>query len=320
LRVLLIRLGAMGDVVHALPVAAAIRRSFSDAEIAWLIEPKWLPLLQGNPNLNRAIPLNRRSWTSIRSAYRQLQDFRADVTIDLQGLIKSGLSARMSGAADRIGFDARSAREPISAMFYTKPVFVAAQQHAVEKGLHLAAAFGANLERPEFWLPSGEAEGELPNQRYVLASPFAGWNSKQWPLESYRELAIQLADLGLPLVLNVAPAQQSQLASMPNTVINVGALPGLFYATRNAAAVVGVDSGPLHLAAAMNKSGVAIFGPTDPQRNGPFGGNFTVLRTAGAETTYRREEQIAESMKAITAKQVLEALVAKLENQSVVDR
>jgi len=148
----------------------------------------------------------------------------------------------------------------------------------------------------------------------VLANPFAGWTSKQWPIEYFDRLGSFLqAESGLPLVLNAAPSAASALASLRHARPHYSGIAGLIHATRRAAAVIGVDSGPLHLAAALRKPGVAIFGPTDPAINGPYGGTLTVLRAEGAPTSYAREKSIAPSMRAITPEQVWAALQPALQ-------
>jgi len=144
----------------------------------------------------------------------------------------------------------------------------------------------------------------------VYALILAGWASKQWPLEYYARLATLLREkLGLPLVLNGAPGT---VPAVPGTLVHESGIPGLIDATRRAALIVGVDSGPLHLAAALNKSGAAIFGPTDPVRNGPYGGDFQVFRMPGAPTTHRRGSTIDASMRAISPEQVFAALASRV--------
>src|SRR5262249_39059949 len=154
--------------------------------------------------------------------------------------------------------------------------------HVVDRNLELAAAAGAAHVAREFPIPPGAPEGDLPKSDFVLASPLAGWVSKQWPAAYYAELA---AGLDLPLVVNVPAAG---MMSIPGSHEHISGLPGLIHATRRAAAVIGVDSGPMHLADALGKPGVALFGPTDPARNGPYKRSLRVLRNASAVTTYKR--------------------------------
>jgi heptosyltransferase-1 len=131
--------------------------------------------------------------------------------------------------------------------------------------------------------------------------------------------------LNLPLVLNGGPADRQRLEAIAreapagSCVVNITSVAGLLGVTRRACAVVGVDSGPLHLAAALEKPGVALFGPTDPARNGPYGDTFTVLRSAQAVTSYKRESAVAASMQALEPEQVMEALEARLARHSILE-
>jgi len=179
--------------------------------------------------------------------------------------------------------------------------------HVVDRNLELAAAAGASSLLHTFSLPEGSPEGNLPDGKFVLASPLAGWGSKQWPIEFYQALA---ARLDVPLVVNGPPESLDVLSRIGGAHVHLSGLAGLIHATRRAQAVVGVDSGPLHLAAALSKPGVAIFGPTDPSRNGPYGGTIRVLRSASVETTYKRAAGTHDSMRAISPEDVLEALPA----------
>ena len=161
--------------------------------------------------------------------------------------------------------------------------------------------------RVVFPLPPGTPSASLPAGDFVLASPLAGWASKQWPIGHYGVLAARLRDeLGIPLVLDGPPGVDFSQADA--AIAHHSSLPELICATRRAAAVVGVDSGPLHLAAALGKPGVAIFGPTDPARNGPYGGSLRVLRSPAAHTTYKRGAAIDESMRSIAPGEVFDVL------------
>jgi heptosyltransferase I len=307
MRILVVRLGAMGDVIHALPAAASLKQSFPRSFLAWAVEPRWTPLLEGNPYLDEVIPVDRSRWRTVLALRRHLRSLKFDFAVDMQGLIKSALVA--SGARpDRIyGFDRTQARERWAALFYSNPVKTSSA-HVVEKNLELAQAAGANNPVRSFAVPVGAPEGKLPEGPFVLANPSAGWVSKQWPIERYSELGRRLKEeCGLELVLN-----GMNLGSVPHALTHTSGLAGLIDATRRARAVIGVDSGPLHLAAALGKPGVAIFGPTDPARNGPFGDSFTVLRSPQAVTSYKRRETIDPAMLEIPVDQVFAALRARL--------
>jgi heptosyltransferase-1 len=310
--VLVVRLGSMGDVIHALPAVATLKHSFPGRHVSWVVDPKWACLLDGNPFVDQVVLLDRRTLSGVKHAWRELRARRYAFAVDFQGLCKSALAASCA-RPDRIyGFHQSQAREPVAALFYSKRVRTRAA-HIVDRNLELAVAAGASSILYSFPLPAGCAEGELPAGDFVLASPFAGWAGKQWPLEYYTLLARRLQqELGLPLLLNGPPRDAEALARVAGAVAHVSSIPGLIHATRRATAVVGIDSGPLHLAAALDKPGVAVFGPTDPARNGPHGKSFTVLRAPGAATTYKRKQEIDPSMRAISPDAVLTALKDRL--------
>ncbi len=302
-RILVVRLGSMGDVIHALPAVASLKHSFPHSRLSWVIKPKWAPLLEGNPFIDEVIPFNRTA-REILATRRHLRRERYDLAVDLQGLIQSALVAA-SARADRIVGLARSqARESLAAMFYSSAVRTSAV-HRVDRYLELVAAAGASNLLRAFPLPQGRPEGELPRTPFVLACPLAGWGAKQWPLEFYAELAGRLS---VPLVVNGPPNAAALLARIEGAHVHLSGLEGLIDATRRAQAIVGVDSGPMHLAAALNKPGVAIYGPTDPATHGPYGGTLHVLRSATAVTTYKRRSTDTGSMRAVSPSDVIEAL------------
>jgi heptosyltransferase-1 len=311
-RILVVRLGAMGDIIHALPAAASLQHGFPGCQLTWVVEPRWAPLLQANPFVDRVVHLDRGTTAGLARAWRELRAERFDFAVDLQGLIKSALVACAARTERIYGFDRSMAREPLAAMFYSDRV-PARAAHRVDRNLELAAAAGAATALHSFPLPPGRAEGDLPAGPFVLASPLSGWRAKQWPLEYYARLAQRLRrEAGVPLVLNGPPGERDALAGVAGAVLHLSSIEGLIDATRRAAAVVGVDSGPLHVAAALGKPGVAIFGPTDPAQTGPYGGSFTVLRSPSAVTSYKRRTQIDPSMRALTPDAVFDALQPQL--------
>jgi len=306
-RVLVIRLGAMGDILHALPAAESLR-ACGAAHITWIVKPQFRELLEGGGVAGEILEYRRRGLRALLGSLAALRRQPFDLAVDFQGLIQSAVVARLSRAARILGFGRSALREPLAALFYDERVQTGAT-HVVEKNLDLAAAAGAAQRVLRFPLPEGREEGTLPPDPFLLASPFAGWGSKQWPLSHWLELASAARrELGLPLVFNVSPAQAAALASQSDVLVHVSSVAGLIHATRRAAAVIGVDSGPLHLAAALGRSGVAIYGPTDPRRNGPFSQRIRVLRHPSAATSYHRGSQPDASMLAIPPQQVLAAL------------
>ena len=331
LRILVIRLSSMGDVIHTLPAVAALKKFLPDSQLCWLIRPRWTPLLEGNPFVDEVIPLERSIGATLRCA-AALRKRRFDLSVDFQGLIQTAVVARAARPRKLFGFGTQSVREKPAAWFYSDPVEPHTHNiepqpgaaHVVDQNMELAAAAAGNsrdiANQPrEFPLPPGRPEGSLPDRPFILASPFAGWGSKQWPLEYWTDLARRLP---LPLVVNGPPASRDRLAAIQGASVHLSGIPGLIDATRRATAVLGLDSGPLHLAAALGKPGVALFGPTDPARNGPYGGSIRdgglirVLRDPHAVTDYHRRDQPDASMRALTPEMVSRTLAEILQGTS----
>ena len=307
-RILVVRLGAMGDIIHTLPAVASLKQSYPGSHLTWVVEPRWAPLLECNPFVDRRLLFDRGSVGALLRTWNELRLEPFDFAVDFQGLIKSALVARAAGAARIYGHHPSTAREPLASIFYSDKV-AARSLHAMGRALELAAGAGASTMVQSFALPQGRPEGSLPPGAFVLASPLSGWGAKQWPLEYYGQLGEHLRrEAGVALVLNGPSAERERLSGVPHTVTHFSSIEGLIDATRRAVAVVGLDSGPLHLAAALGKPGVALFGPTDPARNGPRGGNVTVLRSPRAITSYKRLAQIDPSMREISPEAVFEAL------------
>jgi heptosyltransferase-1 len=302
-RILVVRLGSMGDVIHALPAVASLKHSFPHSRLSWVIKPRWAPLLAGNPFVDEIIPFDR-SAREILATRRLLRRDRFELAVDLQGLIQSALVAASAKADKIVGLARSQARESFAAMFYSTAVRTSAV-HRVDRYLELVAAAGASNLLRTFPLPPGKPEGTLPEGPFVLACPLAGWGSKQWPLDYFAELA---GRLNMPLVVNGPPDAAEILGRIDGAHVHLSGLDGLIDATRRAQAVVGVDSGPVHLAAALGKPGVAIYGPTDPASHGPYGGSLRVLRSAGAVTSYKRRAPDSGSMRAVSPTEVAEAL------------
>ena len=310
-RILVVRLGAMGDIIHALPAVASLKHSFPRSHVTWAVELRWAALLADNPFVDRLLPLDRASRGGWRQLWRDLRAGHFDFAVDLQGLLKSALVACVARTERIYGFHPSVAREPLAALFYSDKISTRAV-HRVDRNLELASGAGAGTMLHSFPMPPGRAEGPLP-ETFVLASPLSGWAAKQWPLEYYAQLAARLRrEAGIPLVLNGPPEARETLAGIQDAIAHVSSIDGLIDATRRACAVVGVDSGPLHVAAALGRPGVAIYGPTDPAQTGPYGTSFTVLRHPGAVTSYKRRDEICASMRAIMPDAVFDAVQARL--------
>jgi lipopolysaccharide heptosyltransferase I len=312
-RVLIVRLGALGDIVHAIPVAAALRRAFPDARIDWLVSAKHREILDLVPVIDRRLVVNDRGdangGSSLLSAIRELRTAHYDVAIDLQGLIKSALLARASGAPRVAGFTASYARERLARLFYTD-VYDPGRgglydpretRHVVDINLGLLTVLGIDAVRAEF--PIDEVESAPAQQvrertggRYALLNPGAAWPNKRWPPARLSEVASALRDRHdlMSVVLwgpgeeplareVVAGAPGAALLSPPTTVADIVAM------SRGAALMVSGDTGPTHIASAIGTPIVGIYGPTRPARNGPLSPHdVTVSRDASCECHHLR--------------------------------
>lgn len=328
-RILIVRLGAMGDVLHALPAVTALRRAHPEVEIAWAIEPRWAELLPGKPLLDRIHIADTRGWRKqVASAPRNIKALRSelrakgyDVAADLQGLLKSAVIARLSGAKQRWGF--ADPRESLARVAYTHTADRGGG-HIIEQNLRLlAAAMGTELAAPSSADPtllpfSPLAEDWAKDlllsrrtERFALLSPGAGWAAKEWPAERYGELAQRLSQNGTVCVLNVGPGEKEALLaervtkSAGNALFRISCtLSQLVALTRRAALFVGGDTGPMHLANALGVPVVALFGPTDPARNGPYFQPSVVLRNDKSVTSYSHTDAPDQGLMAITVDEV----------------
>jgi heptosyltransferase-1 len=325
-RFLVVRLGSLGDLVHTLPAVAALRASFPRARIEWVVDQKWWPLVNQFDGVDDVIAFQR-SYGGAIACVRRLRQGRYSCAVDFQGLYKSALLARTSGARRRVGFDRSAAREPGASILYTERV-APAGRHVAELNVSLAVRAGAQAPREmQFPLRVPEREAHEVREKllsegvgdYVVVSPGGGWASKRWMPDRYGALCAELwRRQGLRAFVNVSASE----AELARSVIGAAgparplaitpSLPELAALLATARLVVGADTGPLHLAAAEGTRVVALFGPTDPARNGPLP-RGTVLRNVSAEgTTYKRGEAYSPSMLSLSVEQVLEAAEREL--------
>jgi lipopolysaccharide heptosyltransferase I len=326
-RFLLVRLGSLGDVIFTLPALAALRDTFPGARIDWVIDRRWQALLDGNPDLTNAIPLNDRSAVTFLACARTLRATRYSCAIDIQGLYKSALLARLSGAPRRIGFTSAFVREAGAAMFYTQRV-APREPHMVGQNIELAIAAGARPGKPRFPLRVSPAARKSVDElvsragweRYAVLSPGGGWRSKCWPPERFGAVATMLWERhGLRSFVNGGPGESGRAqvvvkyagAAAPAAVeLDLAQLMALL---QSAAIVVAADSGPLHLAVALGAPVVGLYGPTSPERNGPYSPADGVIRNASsAETTYKRRDAYSSAMLSITVDQVVAGIERRL--------
>ena len=348
LRVLIVRTGAMGDVLHALPAIAALRRAQPEWFIGWAIEPRWSALLQSRRSFNAAesrgagMPLVDRWYRVDTSAWkrqalspgtlrsilrlrRELQAQQFDVCIDMQGTIRSAVIGRMAGARRFAGGTAP--REVPAKWFYREPVKTKAA-HVVEQACELVSAvLGQGLQPGAVTLPADEASEARCNGllakvmpeggRFVWLAPTAGWGAKVWLAESYGALAAELRRAGFRVLVNAASGHDATAmrvvqASGGAATVVACTVEELISLTRRAALVIAGDTGPLHLAAALERPVVALFGPTDPLRNGPYGTRARILRSETSRTSHARLEETERGLSEIRVDEVLAAALELL--------
>jgi heptosyltransferase-1 len=285
-RILLVRTSALGDIVHALPVLAALERALPKATLAWVVDEAFAPLLDRHAWLDRVIPVPLRRWRRGGSGrarelgrfVRELRRFRADVAIDLMGNHKGALLARLSGARRRIGARAADRREPSSALWTNLPVAVSAE-HAVERALALLAPLGVPVAPVDFGAAALACGRELvPAYDYLYLHPGAAWGNKRYPPVLWGQAAAELARATrLPVEVGAAPGEEgladAVVAASGGAARRFDAptLAHLAGALRGARLVLAGDTGATHLARAFGVGVVAVHGPTDPARHGPWG-------------------------------------------------
>ncbi len=318
----------MGDIIHALPAAAALRDTFPAARIDWAVERKWARLLDGNPDLDESVPLDRTSAAGVASTIHKLRAAKYTCAVDFQALYKSALLAFASGAPLRIGFQGSYAREGLAALFYTERLNPRGA-HKVEHNLTLAERAGARKSTPRFPLAirpedSERVERALATQgagEFFVLNPGGGWRSKCWPAQRYGELHSRLAGrFGMRGVVTFGPGEEDLAREVVDAAGDLAplAIPftlgPLLALLQRAKFVVSADTGPLHLASALGTRTVGLFGPTDPARNGPFAANdITVRNLQFSETTYRRGASYSPAMLSITVDQVFRAVERRME-------
>ena len=321
-QILLVRLGSLGDIVHALPSAASLRDAFPAARIDWAVESKWERLLVGNPDLSNVIVASRSSMGGFASTFRGIRAAKYSCVIDFQALYKSALLAFATGAPERIGFASSYAREGLASFFYTARLNPRGP-HKVDHNFTLAQSAGAKSLSARFplaILPEDEEEASRALaanklKDFFVLNPGGGWISKCWPAERYGQVHQRLAQqTGWRGVVTFGPGEESlahaviSAAGSPSPVALPLRLGPLMALLKRARFMVSADTGPLHMAAALGAPVVGLYGPTDPCRNGPYSRCAVVVRNPReSETTYRRGASHSAAMLSITVDQVMQA-------------
>jgi heptosyltransferase-1 len=345
-RILIVRLSSLGDVIHGLPAAAMLRQVFPQATIGWLIEERWAELLcaLSTPRSGRRSPerplvdvihavklkqwrsslLSTQTWERMAASLSDLRSRQYEIAIDLQGATRSAILARWSGATTIHG--ASQPRENLASLWYTHKS-IPERSHVVEQYAEIAqSVIGEAHPIPDAIFPCDPVAEQFVEKRlreldlheFVILNPGAGWGAKQWPAERYGAVAQALARKEIPSFINFGPGEE-RLARIAEAAsggtaralsFSIGELVAL---TRRARLFIGGDTGPMHLAAALQIPVVALFGPTDPARNGPFRTRSIVLRHANSATTLSHRTEPDAGLLAITADEVIAAALKLLE-------
>jgi lipopolysaccharide heptosyltransferase I len=339
-RLLVVRLSSLGDIVHTFPAVAALRDSFPSAEIVWLTQPRW-KLLVASANLaSRIWTTNTRELSAIKKSITEIRAAAFDTAIDYQGLWKSATLPFLARVPRRIGFASASVREFGVPLLYTDQV-LALSAHVAEQNGELSARAGAQTPVAHFTVTPPPQDEESIHKflrargidRYLVLSPGGGWRSKCWPPDRFGILCRLLTEkFRVRCVVNYGPgeddlaAQLHSAAGPSDPLLFNGQLGQLMALLRHALCVVGGDTGPLHLAVALGTPVVALFGPTDPARNGPYRApqssawtanspsapseipGDVVFRAKNVATTHSRDDRIHPSMLEIQVDAVFDAV------------
>jgi heptosyltransferase-1 len=337
---LIVRLSAMGDVIHTLPAAQALREAFPQATIGWLIEERWVELLCApgsarrgprspeRPLVDWVHTVNLAGWRKslfsiqtlqqIAKVWNDVRDAGYDTAVDLQGAIRSAVLARWSGA--RVVWGAADARESPASMWYTRQAGVRGA-HVIEQNLSVAeAGVQTKLKIPRVQFPHDSTAEQRIEQHlnqsgireFAILNPGAGWGAKRWPPQRYGCVAKALGHDGVRSIVNYGPGEEDlartvEEASEGAATSVRSSLTELIALTRRAKLFIGGDTGPMHLAAALRVPVVAIFGPTDPARNGPYGTRSIVLRSPASPTTHARRSEPDRGLLEISTAEVIDA-------------
>ena len=290
-RILLVRTSALGDVIHCLPVLRALRRRYPEAEIGWVVEARFAPLIDRDPDPDRVFEVKTKSWRRISAAattskeapaaIRAIRDFSADVVLELMGNHKGGAIARLSGVKRRIGLARDHRREPSSVVWITEevePIGI----HSVDRALTMAVAVGADAAAPDFGPEKllSAAAGSRPaaDPPYIVIHPGAAWPNKRYEPQRWGQVASSLyAATGMRVLISAGPGEEELGAQVVEAsagaaeMVDDRSLRDLVALLNGAALVLAGDTGPLHLAHALGRSVVAVMGPTDPATHGPYG-------------------------------------------------
>jgi 3-deoxy-D-manno-octulosonic-acid transferase/heptosyltransferase-1 len=331
MNILIVKLSAIGDVIHTLPSLAALRKHYPAAHITWVVEEAAADLIKNHPLLDCVIVSERKNWGRKLAARRvgeAWRDFHAfyqtlrsrpyDLAIDFHGLFKSAMVVGLSGAKRKLGYDSL---QELSGLFLNEKIPEDMQKHAVDRYLDLPRYLGALVDSVDFILPHDARAEEnalallhqhgLKDKAFIAINPVAYWETKLWDNEKFAALADMIFEkLNLPVVFTGVDASSIDpiIASMKTSGINFAGKTSLLELAsiyRRAKTLITTDSGPMHLACAVQTPVIALFGPTDPKRTGPYGTGHTVIRSdLPCSPCLLKKCDTTQCMKNITTKQV----------------
>ncbi|MBI3592158.1 MAG: lipopolysaccharide heptosyltransferase I [Nitrospirae bacterium] len=324
-KLLIIKPSSLGDIVHSLPFLDVMKDSFPKAEIHWIIAKGLEGLLEDHPMVNKLWIINKDQWKSlkkikgtiseVRQLFSALKKERYDITVDLQGLLRSGLLTNASRASVRVGF--KEAREG-SSLFYTHKVKGGKEVHAVDRYLKIAAALGCEATEVRFPMPLIRESQKVQRLKadvgqYAVIVPGARWKTKIWPAERFGLLTSMLNTKSIIIgsSSDAAIAEEIETLSGGRALSMAGKtdIKELISIIRDAGLVVTNDSGPMHIAAAFSRPVVAIFGPTNPVRTGPYSSNHTIVRAdIKCAPCYKKSCKDTRCMDEISVEMVYEAI------------
>jgi heptosyltransferase-1 len=361
--ILVVRLGAMGDLIHAIAAVSALRAALPECKIGWVVEKRWSELLcapgfafrsersRQRPLADnvfavdlralRSHPLSPAIWKEMRSCFAELRAFAYDHVVDMQGAIRSAVIAHLSGAAESWGES--NPREAPAAIFYRHRIAVSGS-HVAQQNLALISAVAGipldgcapllprDVESTE-WCEQLLSERSTPTRAttarigdpscpgFCILNPGAGWGAKCWPPASFAEVARRLAELGVRSLVNFGPGEERLARQVVESSGGAAeaiscTVSQLIELTRRAALFIGGDTGPMHLAAALGVPVVGLFGPTNPDRNGPWGSRSIVLRSRQSATSYHHTARPDQALQSISPAEVARAALALLKQQS----
>ena len=333
-RILIVRLSSIGDVVHTLPLLCALREALPEAHLAWVVEDRAAVLLEGHSALDEIIRLPRRwfedSWyrpaqflATLKQLRRQFESRGFDVAIDVQGMTRSALTAWMSGAAHRIGFDGVDGRQ--QSRWFNNVLVEPRSARVVERNLELLGPLGVAAGSVHFRLPDYPTETAsmehylketgLEQGRFVLVAPGSIRSERLWPAERFAAVATKIGQrYDIPSAVLWAGSRERRWAREicdgsrgHARVAPPTSLPELAVLARRASLFIGADTGPLHIAAAVGCSCVSLHGPTSAGRTGPYGAQHIAIQSGSAPAPAVPRPKNRPPMKAISVEEVFEA-------------